>query len=269
MCAPSSSDVFREAGNSRFNTHQAAVFACQEMDMGWVARFRIGARLAVGFGLMLLLIAGLIGSSYVSLQHIGTENRQLIEQELAKVAAVAVIDTATRANGLATTELLLVAPEQVPGVQARIAANRTRIDEALQTLERLVTRPEGRASLDQLKTARQAYVASFGKVPPLVLAGQLDQARQLVRDETLPALGRLQAPIDTLRQLQETMAQAHGQAVTRLQRGRHAIHQRCGHHQTVAAAKAQQDRFVPFRAVAVEVQLQGLPGQQPQVFEAG
>ena len=182
--------------------------------MGWVARFRIGARLAVGFGLMLLLIAGLIGSSYVSLQHIGTENRQLIEQELAKVAAVAVIDTATRANGLATTELLLVAPEQVPGVQARIAANRTRIDEALQTLERLVTRPEGRASLDQLKTARQAYVASFGKVPPLVLAGQLDQARQLVRDETLPALGRLQAPIDTLRQLQETMAQAHGQAVT-------------------------------------------------------
>jgi methyl-accepting chemotaxis protein len=196
------------------NTHQAAVFACQEMDMGWIARVRIGARLAVGFGLMLLLIAGLIGSSYFSLQRIGGENRQLIEQELVKVSAVAVIDTATRANGLATTELLLVNPEQVQEVQARISANRARIDEALQILDRLVQRPEGRAALAQLRTARAAYVASFVQIAPLVQAGQLDQARQLVRNETLPALGRLQAPIDTLRQLQDQLAQAHGASVT-------------------------------------------------------
>ena len=182
--------------------------------MGWVARWRIGARLAMGFGLLLLLIAALIGSSYRSLQDIGEENRQLLEQELVKVAAVSVIDTATRANGLATSELLLVAPQQVPEVQARINANRVRIDEALQTLDRLVTRPEGRAALVQLRTARAAYVASCSKIPPLVLADQLEQARQRVRDDTLPALGRLQAPIDTLRQLQESLAQAHGQAVT-------------------------------------------------------
>lgn len=182
--------------------------------MGWVARFRIGARLAMGFGWMLLLIAVLIGSSYRSLQGIGDESRQLIEQELVKVAAVSVIDTATRANGLATTELLLVAPSEVAGVQARINTNRARIDEALQTLDRLVTRPEGRTALAQLRTARAAYVASFAQIPPLVLAGQLEQARQQVRDETLPALGRLQAPIDTLRRLQESLAQEHGQAVT-------------------------------------------------------
>ncbi|MGI9217982.1 MAG: methyl-accepting chemotaxis protein [Hydrogenophaga sp.] len=182
--------------------------------MGWVARLRIGARLAVGFGLMLLLIAGLIGSSYFSLQRIGEQNHQLIEQELVKVSAVAVIDTATRANGLATTELLLVAPDQVPAVQARINANRTRIDEALQTLDRLVTRPEGLAALAQLREARIAYVASFVQVAPLVQAGQLEQARQLVREQTLPALARLQAPIDTLRQLQDQLAQAHGTSVT-------------------------------------------------------
>ncbi len=182
--------------------------------MGWVARWRIGARLAMGFGLLLLLIAALIGSSYRSLQDIGEENRQLLEQELVKVATVSVIDTATRANGLATAELLLVAPQQVPEVQARINANRVRIDEALLTLDRLVTRPEGRAALAQLRTARAAYVTSFSKIPPLVLAGQLEQARQQVRDDALPALGRLQAPIDALRQLQEVLAQAHGQAVT-------------------------------------------------------
>ncbi len=182
--------------------------------MGWVARFRIGARLAMGFGWMLLLIAGLIGTSYWSLQRIGSENRQLIEQELVKVAAVSVIDTATRANGLATTELLLVPAEQVPEVQARINANRTRIDEALKTLDQQVKRPEGLAALAQLRTARVAYVASFVQIAPLVQAGQLEQARQLVRSETLPALGRLQAPIDTLRQLQDQMAHEHGAAVT-------------------------------------------------------
>ena len=196
------------------NTHQAVVFTDQEMVMGWVARFRIGARLAMGFGWMLLLIAGLIGTSYWSLQRIGSENRQLIEQELVKVAAVSVIDTATRANGLATTELLLVPAEQVPEVQARINANRARIDEALKTLDQQVKRPEGLAALAQLRTARAAYVASFVQIAPLVQAGQLEQARQLVRNETLPALGRLQAPIDTLRQLQDQMAHEHGAAVT-------------------------------------------------------
>ena len=47
-----------------------------------VSRFRIGARLAAGFGLMLLLIAGLVVSTVLSLQQIGRENSQLIEREL-------------------------------------------------------------------------------------------------------------------------------------------------------------------------------------------
>jgi methyl-accepting chemotaxis protein len=186
---------------------------CQEMVMGLISRLRIGARLALGFGLMLLLITVLIASSYLSLQSVGHENRQLLDVEQVKVAAVSVVDTATRANGLATTELLLVDPQQLPEVQARIRDNRARIDEALKTLDRLVTRPEGREALAQLRTAREAYVASFSQVLPLVQAGQVEQARSLVREDTLPALARLQAPIDRLRELQEHLAQEHGNAV--------------------------------------------------------
>ena len=178
-----------------------------------VSKWRIGTRLGAGFALVLLLMAGLVGTASLSLRQIGQSNRQLLEQEMVKVAEVAVIDTATRANGLATTELLLVSAEQLPAVQARIAANRQRIDQALQTLERLVVRPEGREALAQLRSAREAYVASFVKIAPLVQAGRLDEARTLVREETLPALARLQAPIDQLRELQNRLAQAHGSAV--------------------------------------------------------
>jgi methyl-accepting chemotaxis protein len=195
-------------------SHQAVVCTRQGIFMGFVSRFRIGTRLAMGFGLMLLLIAGMIVSSYGALQHIGAENSQLIDQELVKVSAVAVIDTTTRANGLNTTELLLVEPAQLPVIQARMQQNRLAIDEALKTLDRLVVKPEGRAALSELQTARAAYVASFAKIAPLVQAGQIDEARQLVHNETLPALGRLQQPIDTLRQLQDTLAQQHGAAVT-------------------------------------------------------
>ena len=182
--------------------------------MGVISSLRIGARLALGFGLMLLLITGLIVSAYFSLQRIGEENSQLIDQELVKVSAVSVIDTTTRANGLNTTELLLVEPAQLPVIQARMQKNRTAIDEALKTLDRLVVLPQGRAALSELQTARAAYVASFVKIAPLVQAGQIDEARQLVRNETLPALGRLQQPIDTLRQLQDTLAQQRGATVT-------------------------------------------------------
>ena len=196
------------------NPHQAVVCTRQGIFMGFVSRFRIGTRLAMGFGLMLLLIAGMIVSSYGSLQRIGAENSQLIDQELVKVSAVAVIDTTTRANGLNTTELLLVEPAQLPVIQARMQQNRLAIDEALKTLDRLVVKPEGRTALSELQTARAAYVASFAKIAPLVKAGQIDEARQLVHTETLPALGRLQQPIDTLRQLQDRLAQQHGAAVT-------------------------------------------------------
>ena len=195
-------------------SHQAVVCTRQGIFMGFVSRFRIGTRLAMGFGLMLLLIAGMIVSSYGALQRIGAENSQLIDQELVKVSAVAVIDTTTRANGLNTTELLLVEPAQLPVIQARMQQNRLAIDEALKTLDRLVVLPQGRAALSELQTARAAYVASFAKIAPLVQAGQIDEARQLVHKETLPALGRLQQPIDTLRQLQDTLAQQHGAAVT-------------------------------------------------------
>jgi methyl-accepting chemotaxis protein len=183
--------------------------------MGSVSRFRIGVRLAAGFGLMLLLIAGLVASSLLSLRQIGQENRQLIEHEMVKVTAVSVIDTATRANGLNTAELLLVEPSQLPVVQARIDANRKAIDEALLTLDRLVVRPEGKAALAELRTSRAAYVASFVKVGPLVKDGRIDEARQLLRSETLPALARLQQPIDTLRELQDELAQERGEAVGR------------------------------------------------------
>jgi len=193
--------------------HQALMFTRQEMDMQWLARFRIGTRLGMGFGLMLLLTAALIASAQWALHRIGGESRLLIDEEMVKVAAVAVIDSATRANGLATTELLLVAPEQLAAVQARISANRARIDEALKVLETLVQRPQGREALAQLQSARQAYVASFVQVPPLVQAGELERARAFVRDDTLPALARLQAPIDTLRALQDSVAQERGAAV--------------------------------------------------------
>ena len=183
--------------------------------MWGVSRFRIGARLAAGFGLMLLLIAGLVASSLLSLRLIGQENSQLIEREMVKVAAVSVIDTATRANGLNTAELLLVEPSQIPVVQARIDANRKAIDEALLTLDRLVERPEGKAALAELRSSRAAYVASFVKVGPLAKEGRIEEAQQLLRSETLPALARLQQPIDTLRALQDRLAQEHGQAVGR------------------------------------------------------
>jgi methyl-accepting chemotaxis protein len=182
--------------------------------MGYLSTFRIGTRLAAGFGVLLLLIAGLMLSSDLSLQRIGEENGRLIEQEMVKVAAVSLIDATTRANGLNTTELLLVEPAGLPAIQARMATNRTLIDEALKTLDRLVVLPQGRAALDQLRTARAAYVASFVKIAPLVQAGRLDEARALVSQETLPALARLQQPIDTLRALQDQLAQAHGVAVT-------------------------------------------------------
>ena len=172
------------------------------------SNFKIGTRLAAGFGLVLLLLVLVAGIGLQALQTVGGATRSMIDEDWAKAEAAATIDTMTRANARRTLELF-IAPDDAyrAHVRAMIASNRREIDGALDTLRRLVASSEGKARLADLATKRAAYVESFTRVDSLVGAGRRDDAQRLVLAETMPRLDALQESVRALNTLQKRRAQ--------------------------------------------------------------
>jgi methyl-accepting chemotaxis protein len=88
---------------------------------------------------------------------------------------------------------------------AAVSAARRGIDERLQQLDVLVHSPEGRALLDEFRTARAAWVQAFGASLELLKAGQREQGREQFVREALPRLEALDGPALRLSALQERL----------------------------------------------------------------
>ena len=113
-----------------------------------MSNFRIGTRLAAGFGLVLLLLALVVAVGLQRFHDVGRATATLIDDDWAKAEAAATIDTMTRANARRTLELF-IAPDDGYRTRVRenIASNRHEIDGALATLRRLVASDDGKAVL--------------------------------------------------------------------------------------------------------------------------
>ena len=172
-----------------------------------MAKMTIGTRLIAGFGLVLSLMAVLIVVNIVRLTMIGDINTRIIEKDWVKADAANIINATTRENARRTMELLITDdPVQLSAIRARIEANKKTIAAALETLNQLIYRPEGKVFLEKILQARTNYVASFSKVDTLLMENNKQQAIRTMTTETLPALDALQEPITSLSDLQKKVA---------------------------------------------------------------
>ncbi len=169
-----------------------------------VANMKIGVRLGAGFGLVLALMVMLIATMQTRLHGIGEVNNKILEKDWGKADAANTINTTTRANARSTMELLIrTEPAQMTRIFARIEANKKIIDEALETLDKLIYLPDGRALLAKIKEQRGQYVASFTKVSKLIVEDKRDEASKMMLAETLPALDALQESVKSMSELQK------------------------------------------------------------------
>ena len=168
-----------------------------------VSDLKIGTRLGVVFGLLMLMVVFIITVAVLRFDDVSDINNQIIDKDWVKADAANVVNATTRANARRTMELLIATDASaVNQIKGHIDTNKKIITEAIETLDRLVVLPEGRAFLEQLKSARAKYVASFTRVTKLVEEGRKDEATRLLAAETLPALDAMQEPINGLTALQ-------------------------------------------------------------------
>ena len=176
-----------------------------------IANLNIGARLGLGFGAVLLLMAVLVGIGLQRLAQIGDLNTMMVDMDWQKADAAATVATTTRANSALVLELFIAADKATEArIQGDIDANKKIISDALAVLDKLVYLPEAKALLGDIRAQRTAYVQSFGKVGKLLAAAQRDEAVLLMQNETLPALGKLQGSIKKLADIQRTLVTEHG-----------------------------------------------------------
>ncbi|MGK5077031.1 methyl-accepting chemotaxis protein [Janthinobacterium sp. HLX7-2] len=171
---------------------------------------KIGARLGAAFGVVLLLMAVLVGTGLLRLDKIGAISDSIIERDWPKADAVATIRSTTRSNAALVLELFIHEdPARASAIHTEIEANKVTITQALEVLDRLVILPEAKNLLATLKQQRKAYVVSFSQADKLLVAGQRAEAAVHVRDNTLPALSRLQQTVNRLNELQREVV-VHG-----------------------------------------------------------
>ncbi|WP_256077493.1 methyl-accepting chemotaxis protein [Massilia sp. YIM B04103] len=175
-----------------------------------MANLKIGTRLGIGFGAVFLLMIALILVGLQRLSSIGDMSSTIIDKDWIKADAAATIATTTRSNSALVLELFIAGSGEVAPIKAQIAANKTTISNAMDTLDKLVYLPQGRELMQTIKRERAAYVQSFGKVIKLLDEGQREAAGQQMQGETLPQLRQLQNSIKSLNDLQRSLVGDHG-----------------------------------------------------------
>jgi methyl-accepting chemotaxis protein len=151
----------------------------------------------------------------IRLNAIDTLTDQMVKKDLVMSEAANTINAMTRANARRTLELF-IAPDEAYSkrLHATIDKNKQAISDALQVLDQIAYKPEGKELIAKIKTERTAYVASFSKVSQLVADQQLDQANNLVLNETLPLLDNLQTTVGNLVALQKASVELSNTDIT-------------------------------------------------------
>jgi methyl-accepting chemotaxis protein len=149
---------------------------------------RIGTRLAVGFGCLLLLLFVLV---VVTLLRFSTARQISEENKTAWMSADAAytLELETAATASYVKQLFVSSdPSNVNAVQQGIAAQASGTTAALATIDKLVTDPTGKQLIADMRDARTPWVAARSEVAKLLAAGQHDDAAKVMLEQGIPAM---------------------------------------------------------------------------------
>jgi methyl-accepting chemotaxis protein len=179
--------------------------------MSFFKNMNIGARLGMGFAVVLALMAAMIWLAVARFDSVAESTEKVFHQDWIKADAASTLNSMTRANARLTMELFFFTDkDQIAHIHQAIDNNKTLVSESLATLDKLVHSAEGATLLAKVKEARVVYVDSFTKVDRLLQESKRDEATRTLIGETLPAIDLLQGHVKALTDYQRKLAEASG-----------------------------------------------------------
>jgi len=175
----------------------------------WLARLRIGQRLALRSTLVLLLLFAAGVAQLNRLDELSAALNQLSSQrlELLRLAE----DVSAQANRTSRKLLVLISARREQRVAAYTEVDRSErlIDAAMQRLQQRLQSSAGQAAYRELADSLRVYRTSYARNVDLIELGELEAARAMMAEETEQALAQLAAAAEHLLQLQQTETVAH------------------------------------------------------------
>ncbi|WP_431273561.1 methyl-accepting chemotaxis protein [Variovorax ureilyticus] len=164
-----------------------------------LSNFKIGARLGLGFMLVLVFMAAVAGLGLNSLSNQNGRLDRIVNDNNVKIAAVNVMLTTVRDIANYGTELVLIDDE--PGINAqmkKIAGARERFTEASKTLRKLIVAPEGKAYLAKVDEALAVAAPLSEQLIELARQNKNAEATELLMKKFAPAVRVTLAALDDL-----------------------------------------------------------------------
>ena len=166
--------------------------------------FKIGARLGLGFGLLLALLAGLIIIGLINMASINASLVEIVESNNVKVDAVNDMRDAQRKVSIAVGNIVIM-PDQAQKIEQDKAVAIAREDyaKAAKVLHKLVRREEGKALLAHIDSAGSEALPLMDKAKQLGLEGKTEDALHALLTEATPAANKWQAALHEMLAHQE------------------------------------------------------------------
>ena len=141
---------------------------------------RIGVRLGIGFGLILVFTAIISMLSVLRLEALNTEVHDLAQDKFPKTVQVATITEQINLIARVVRNALLVKGDEVQKELDRIPPARKIISENLEKLTANIKTDEGKQHLNKVIDARKAYVSDQDKFLDMLKNGKREDATVLV-----------------------------------------------------------------------------------------
>ncbi|RJX30841.1 MAG: HAMP domain-containing protein [Oxalobacter sp.] len=151
--------------------------------------FRIGARLAIGFAVVLLLMTAIAGIGVWRLQEVGVAADRMIKEALYRERKAEDWVTATTANGVRTIALMKSTdPDDQKYFQAEIKKTSARITVIQKDLNAMQKTADEEKLFAVMGEKRKAYLGLRDDIIKVKLAGRDAEAKNMVATKMIPAL---------------------------------------------------------------------------------
>jgi methyl-accepting chemotaxis protein len=177
---------------------------------------KVGLRLALGFGAVLLLMVAIVVIARLGIGSIGTQVHLVVEDRYVKVVMVNDIAEALNAQARYARNALLMdtAADREKELKA-IEESRADTGETFRKLEPMLTSEEGKRMFQRLSEQRQAYIAAIDPFLQLVRSGEMAKAKAHLFERLRPAQLEYMKALQELASYQAALMKESGQQAGR------------------------------------------------------
>ncbi len=166
---------------------------------------KIGMRLGLAFGVVLVLMLLTIFVGMSRMEKIDRRLQTIVDDNIVKINLIGDMRTDARDTAIAARDCLLMTdPAEKQAQVQRVKGYRENYAQAAQKLASLVTSADGKAVLAKIDAAREANAPLVDQAMQLCLAGKNQQAVALLTEQAKASQSALLSALDDLKKLQDT-----------------------------------------------------------------